>query len=97
MTVYLDSDFRCYTTNSGDRTPYQTDFFDGKCKTFVEGYRIVPSGESWAREDGVIFFGEMTTPFIDSAFLNAAQAQYEEDQAQMSDMQNALEILGVTE
>ena len=95
MTVYLDSNFCCHTTNDSGRTPYQTDFFDGKCKTYIEGYRLVPFGESWTREDGVIFFGEMTTPFIDIAFLNAAQAQYEADQEQMSDMQNALEILGV--
>ena len=96
-TIYLDSDFRCYTANDGTRTPVETDFFDGKCKTYIEGYRFIPSGETWVRSDGVQFTGEMISPAVDYEGLAKAQAQYEEDLAQLADMQTALEILGVTE
>lgn len=37
-TVYIDSDYRCHVTNDGTMTAVETDFFDGKCDTFVEGY-----------------------------------------------------------
>lgn len=97
MVIYLDSDYRCHATNDGTLIPIETDFFDGKCKTFIEGYRFVPSGKTWIRPDGVQFTGEMISPAVDYEGLAKVQAQYEEDQAQMSDMQTALEILGVTE
>ena len=96
MTVYLDSDFRCHLTNDGTMTAVETDAFDGKCKTYIEGYRFVPKGETWTRSDGVQFTGEMIAPAVDYDGLAKIQAQYEEDQAQMVDMQTALEILGVS-
>jgi hypothetical protein len=37
-TIYIDSDYRCHVTNDGTTTAVETDFFDGKCDTFVEGY-----------------------------------------------------------
>lgn len=37
-TIYIDSDYRCHVTNDGTMTAVETDFFDGKCDTFVEGY-----------------------------------------------------------
>ena len=97
MKIYLDSDFRCHLDNDGTRTAVETDAFDGKCKTFIEGYRFVPSGETWIRSDGVQFAGEMISPAVDYEGLAKAQQQYEEDRSQMADMQTALEILGVTE
>lgn len=37
--IYVDSKFRCHTTNSdGTFREVETDFFDNKCKTFTEGY-----------------------------------------------------------
>lgn len=97
MTIYIDSQYRCYTTNDGTRTPIETAAFNGKCKTFIEGYRFIPEGATWQRADGAIFHGEMITPAVNAAALQKAQEQYEEDLAQMSDMQTALEILGVEE
>lgn len=97
MTIYIDSQYRCYTTNDGTRTSIETSVFDGKCKTFIEGYRFIPEGATWQRADGAIFHGEMITPAVNAAALQKAQEQYEEDLAQMSDMQTALEILGVEE
>lgn len=94
MKIYLDSDFKCHTTNpNGAFRETETYFFDGKCDTFIEGYRFVPSGASWTREDGVVFQGKMISPWKDFEKLDAAQRQYE--QAQLADMRQALEVLGV--
>lgn len=82
-TIYVDSDFKCHITNDGNMTAVETDFFDGKCDTFVEGYRFVPAGESWIREDGVVFTGEMIAPWKPYSELAAAQQQYERDQDEL--------------
>ena len=96
MTVYLDTDFKCHVTDDGTMTAYETSFFDGKCTAFIEGYRIVPAGESWTRPDGVTFHGEMIAPWKDYRSLEAYQEQYETMQAEMLDMQTALGVLEVT-
>lgn len=83
-TIYLDSEFKCHITNDGTMTAVETDFFDGKCDTFVEGYRFVPAGESWIREDGVVFTGEMVAPWMDYNILAAYQQQYETMQAELA-------------
>ena len=95
-TIYLDSDFICHVTNDGTRTAVETDYFDGKCDAFIECYRFVPDGSSWTREDGVVFSGEMIAPYKDYAIASARQEQYEEDRIVMEDMQNALNIMGVS-
>ena len=64
-TIYIDSEFKCHVSGDGTMTEMQTDAFDGKCDTFIEGYRFVPSGASWTREDGVVFQGEMISPWKD--------------------------------
>ena len=69
--------------------------FDGKCSRYIEGYRFVPAGESWTREDGQIFAGEMIAPAEDIRILEAAQGAYEEAQAENADALAALEVLGV--
>ena len=81
MKFYIDSEYRCHTTNP-DNTfrEVESAFFDGKCQTFIEGYRFVPSGESWTRLDGIVFTGEMIVPYEDYNQLDAAQRQYEQEQ-----------------
>lgn len=37
-TIYIDSNYRCHPVNDGTMTAVETDFFDGKCDTFVEGH-----------------------------------------------------------
>ena len=81
MKIYIDSDFKCHTTNDGTMTAVETDFFDGKCDAFIEGYRYIPYGETWTRSDGVVFHGEMIAPFKDSQFLETVQKLYEEMKA----------------
>lgn len=78
-TVYFDSDFKCHVKNDGTMTEAQTGFFDGKCDAFIEGYRFIPHGESWTREDGIVFDGEMIAPFKNYAKLDDAQRQYERE------------------
>lgn len=61
-------------------TLVETDFFDGKCATFVEGYLFIPAGASWTRADGVVFHGEMIAPWKPYDELDIAQRAYEEEQ-----------------
>ena len=75
--VFLDSDFKCHAENDGTMTAVESDFFDGKCTAFLEGYRFVPEGESWTRKDGAVFQGEMISPWQPWEALNKAQAAYE--------------------
>lgn len=81
MKIYLDSDFRCHLANDGSLRSVDTDFFDGKCKKFIEGYRFIPYGDSWTRSDGAVFYGYMVTPAEDYTQLKYTQQQYEEDES----------------
>lgn len=79
MVIYIDPDFKCHSTNpDGVFREVSSDFFDGKCEIFIEGYRFVPSGESWTREDGTVFHGEMIAPWKDYTELDTAQRKYEQ-------------------
>lgn len=80
MTIYLDTDYRCHVADIGNMVAVETDAFDGKCDTYIEGYRYVPSGSTWTRSDGVEFRGEMISPWRDWQELDAAQAKYEREQ-----------------
>lgn len=82
-TIYIDSDFICHITNDGTMTAVETYAFDGKCDSFIEGYRFVPAGECWTRADGVVFHGEMVAPWKPYSELAAAQTQYERDRADL--------------
>ena len=77
MKIYLDSDYKCHIINDGFMHSVETEFFNGKCQTFIEGYRFVPSGESWTRSDGTVFTGEMVAPWKPYDELAAAQQEYE--------------------
>ena len=99
--IYIDNDFRCHISNpEGAYSSMETDFFDGKCQAYIEGYRFIPSGESGTRQDGEVFHGEMVSPWQDWQELDEAQQAYEREQyaamaAELADAQAALEILGV--
>lgn len=78
-TIYLDPDYKCHLTDDGTMTAVETDFFDGKCDAYIEGYRFVPAGESWTREDGTVFRGEMAAPWRPWQELDEAQREYERE------------------
>lgn len=82
MTIYIDSEFKCHIADDGTMTAVETDFFDGKCAEFIEGYRFIPSGESWTDEHGRTFSGEMAFPWKPYSELDAAQREYERQLAQ---------------
>lgn len=93
-TIYLDKDFCCSVTEiESTAQSIETDFFDGKCAEYIEGYRFVPQGKTWVREDGVEFTGEMIAPWKPYAELDAAQRAYE--QQLLTEYAAALEVMGV--
>ena len=81
MTIYIDSDYKCHTSPADGLTAVETDVFDGKCRQYIEGYRFVPSGAIWTREDGQVFHGDMVAPWRPYEILAELQAIYEEEQA----------------
>lgn len=89
MTIYLDSDFKCHAATADGLTAVDTNFFDGKCPAYIEGYRFVPAGQTWTRPDGVVFQGEMVSPCKPWRELDAAQRAYEQEQLESLSAQNA--------
>ena len=89
--VFIDSNFCCHLINDGTMRELQTNFFNGKCKEFIEGYRFIPDGENWTRDDGVVFRGETVFPWKDYEELDQAQRQYEKQQ--LEETKTALEII----
>ena len=85
MIIYVDNDCKCHLINDGTMVEVETDFFDGKCDSFIEGYRIVPENRTWTREDGKIFGSGMIAPWQNSNLLMAYQAQYETMQAELNE------------
>ena len=95
--IYLDSDFKCHVANDGIMTAVETDIFDGKCDAYIEGYRYVPSGETWTRSDGVIFQGVMISPWKNYSELDVTQRNYEiqliaEFESAMTEIETALGV-----
>ena len=98
MKIYIDSNCKCHIIDDGTLTAVETDAFSGKCTEFIEGYRFVPAGQTWTREDGVEFAGEMVAPWKSWSELDAAQRAYERQQiAQYETALTEIEsALGVT-
>ena len=97
MTIYIDSDYKCYTAEAEGRRAVETEFFDGKCPEWIESYRFVPDGDTWTREDGEEFRGEMVTPWKDLSEAYTAQIVYLERQnaqyeAALSEIEVALGV-----
>ena len=90
MTIYIDSDYKCHTSPADGLTAIETDAFDGKCSRYIEGYRFVPKGETWTREDGVEFTGEMVAPWRDYSILAELQSVYDEQQQTINEYEAAL-------
>ena len=89
MQIYIDADFKCHTALKEGRTALETDFFEGKCAAYIEGYRFVPAGKTWTAADGTVFRGEMITPWKPWAELDAKQREYEREQYETLTAQNA--------
>lgn len=79
-TIYIDSESKCHASNDGTMTEAQTDFFNGKCDAFIEGYCYEP-------EIVKIY------PWKPYAELAAAQKQYERDLADRAELEAAYNYL----
>lgn len=86
--IYIDADYKCHTTPAEGRRAMETSAFDGKCAAYIEGYRFVPAGETWVREDGAEFPGGMIAPWKSWETLDAAQREYEREQYETLTAQN---------
>ncbi len=97
MTIYIDSDYKCYVSASDGRRAIETNDFNGKCPEWIESYRFVPEGETWTREDGEVFTN-MAAPWKDLSEAYVAQAAYATAQnAQYEEALSEIEVaLGVT-
>ena len=78
-------------------TAVETAAFDGKCDAYIEGYRFVPGGKTWVREDGAVFTGEMIAPWKPWQELEEAQREYErqlvaEYEAALQEIEEALGV-----
>lgn len=80
--IFIDSEHKCHITNDGTMTAVETDFFDGMCDIYVEGfcYEI--------RENSTAIYA--WKPYSE---LDAAQRQYE--LAQLADYKAACERMGI--
>lgn len=99
MKVFLDEEYRCSLDPSHGTMSVETDFFDGKCDAYIEGYRFIPAGEVWTRSDGAVFHGEMIAPWKPLADLERAQREYEREQLAayeqaLSEIETALGVSG---
>lgn len=97
MTIYIDSDYKCYASVADGRRAVETNFFDGKCPEWIESFRFVPAGETWVESNGVMFHGEMIAPWKDLSDAYAAQAAYvttqnKQYEAALTAIENALEV-----
>lgn len=97
MTIYIDSDYKCYVSAAEGRRAIEVNDFNGKCPEWIESYRFVPEGETWVKENGEMFRGEMIAPWKDLSNAYAAQAAYVTQQnaqyeAALTAIENALEV-----
>lgn len=77
MKIYIDDNYRCHLTNAKGYRAFNVPYFNGKSPIVIEGYRYVPSYETWTREDGTQFKGEMISPAVDSLKLDLMQEGYD--------------------
>ncbi len=91
MKIYIDNDYKCHLSDDGTRRAFDVPFFDGKCAEFVEGYRYVPSGETWTRADGQTFTGEMIVSWRDYSQISEIQMAVDRAQAQAQQTINEYE------
>lgn len=95
MIIYLNPiNYQCYCHQPMKNCLIvETDFFDGKCKEYIEGYRFIPEGHSWTRSDNKIFKGPVIMPWRSLKELENAQFAYE--RIKMEEYALALETMGV--
>lgn len=102
MKIYIDSDFKCHTKPGEGLREFETTFFSNVPDAYIEGYRYVPTGETWVRktptynmehevvgESETEFMGEMVAPWKPWDELDKILREYERTQNQELNAQNA--------
>ena len=79
-TIYIDSNFKCHVSNADGMVAVETDFFDGKCDAYIEGY-------CYDIENGAIY------PWVDYNELERIQQEY--DKQLVATYEEALRTVGV--
>lgn len=88
MKIYINAEFKCHTGPGEGLREIDTPFFDNCDPAYIEGYRFVPAGESWTKEDGEVFQGEMICPWKPWEELDKFQREYERAHFQELTAQN---------
>lgn len=101
MRIYIDSEYNCHTTQAEAMREFELDFFDNKCKKFVECFKFVPPGETYIDEHGFVRCGVAWNNKAITREIEAEQAEYEHEQLVidrdkcLADMQELIdEVLG---
>ena len=81
-TIFIDSENKCHIANDGTMSAVETDFFDGKCDVFVEGY-------CYDTSKGYV----LVYPWKPHSELDAAQREYERNL--LAEYAEALKVVGV--
>lgn len=91
MMVYIDKEYKCYALPADGLKAVDVRFFGSMCDALIECYRFVPEGETWTREDGAVFTGEMIAPHKDIATALAIQSEYDQMEENAGDYVAAYE------
>ena len=102
MKIYIDSDFKCHVAPAEGLREFETKSFSNVPDAYVEGYRYVPSGETWVRKEPIYdmnhdvvgeseteFMGEMLAPWKPWEELDKILREYEKAQNRELTAQNA--------
>lgn len=81
--IYIDSEHKCHPVDDGTMTPVETDFFDGRCDEFIEGY-------CYDTSRGYL----QIYPWKPYSELDAVQRAYEKQM--LAEYAEALKVVGVT-
>lgn len=90
MKIFIDSEFRCHITNpNNEYIEVETDFFNDKCNTFIEGYCFEPGDD-----------GNAVYPWKPYSELEDIQREYEKQllsqyKAENEEYKEALRTLNV--
>lgn len=79
-TIYVDSEHKCHPSYADNLKAVETDFFEGKCDAYIEGY-CYDDSEGYVR----------IYPWKPYSELDNAQRSYEREL--LADAENALAIL----
>lgn len=97
MIIFLDNDYKCHLEDDGTRLAVETDVFDDKSPEYITGFRYVPEGCEWIREDGETFAGLMITPWKSYSELLDIQIAYERSEYERLRLENAEYEAALTE